>query len=165
MCTARSLTVSHSICWRSVHAMHAPWNACPPPPCNTLPHMPPLPCMPPAMHASPPCMPPTMHAPLATCTPPAMYTPTMHGPPATHAPLPCMPDMDRILNTCFWKYYLAPTSLQAVKMEFQKHLFHSVSYLTVFEMHVRSITGWIQILVLTNCQAISTEIATDSLKI
>ena len=46
MRTARSLTVSRSICQ----------GAC-------------VPCMPPAMRASPPCMPPAMHAPLPHTTP------------------------------------------------------------------------------------------------
>ena len=38
-------------------------------------------------------------------------------PPTTHAPSPhhaCPPPVDRILDTCFWKYYLAPTSLWAI---------------------------------------------------
>ena len=88
MHTARSLTVSRSIC----HAR--------PPPCTPpAMHVPlPLPCTPPATHAALPCMPPAMHAPCHAC-PPAMYA----------------PPVDRILDTHFWKYYLAPTSLRAVK--------------------------------------------------
>ena len=83
------------------------------PPCHTCPpitHIPathaPLPCMPPATHA-PPC-----HA----CPPPAMHTPLPHTPPS---PLP-----DRILDTCLWKYYLAATSLRAVKMSCMKKKNH-----------------------------------------
>ena len=64
MRTARSLTVSRSICrghaWHAcLPAMHAPRHACPP-----LPHMPP------AMHA-----PPAIHA-------PSMHTPLSHMPPS-----------------------------------------------------------------------------------
>ena len=82
-----------------------------PPPCMPpLPCIPPLPCMPPCH----PC-PPAMHAPLP-CTPT-----TTHDPCHTHPP-PCIPHyacppVDRILDTRFWKYYLAPTSLQAVIMQ------------------------------------------------
>ena len=79
MHTARSLTVSPSIC-QGRHACHA----CPPP---CTPHF----------HACPP-----------PCMPLPHMTPTMH-PPAMH-----VPHVDRILDTRFWKYYLAPTSLQAV---------------------------------------------------
>ena len=60
---------------------------------------------PPAMHAYPPCTPPC-HA-----CPPATHASPCHAyPPAMHAPT-----VDRILDTRFWKYYLAPTSLRAVK--------------------------------------------------
>ena len=63
MRTARSLTVSPSIC-----------HACP------------LPCMPPS-HACPPAThaPPAMHAPLPD------IPPSHTCPPATHTPLPCTP--------------------------------------------------------------------------
>ena len=61
-----------------------------PPPHTSLCH-----AHPPATHTPPPCTPPC-HA----CLPPH----TMH---ATHP-------VDRILDTRFWKYYLAPTSLRAV---------------------------------------------------
>ena len=67
MRTARSLTVSRSIC-----------------------HTRPPPCMPPAMLTSLPCMPPAMHAPLP-CMPPCHAHPTCHVCPfAMHAP-PAMP--------------------------------------------------------------------------
>ena len=86
------------------------------------------PCMPPrSKHAHPPGAsmhtPPraTMHAPWEQpCTPPGSnhshpleqpHTPpgaTMHTPP-----------VDRIVDTRFWKYYLAPTSLRAVKTTLQ----------------------------------------------
>ena len=97
--------------------MHAPQSCTPPvthaswlhmAPCHT--HTPghacPLPCTPPkAMHAPLPCTPPVMHAPPATHAPP----------PAMHALLPrTSPSVDRILDTCFWKYYLAPASLRTV---------------------------------------------------
>ena len=49
-----------------------------------------------------PCMP--------TPLPPAMHFPLLCMPP-----LPRTPSVDRILDTRFWKYYLAPTSLWAVK--------------------------------------------------
>ena len=116
-------------------AMHAPCHACP------LPHMPPCHAFPPAMHA-PSChacplphMSPAMHAPWLPCMPPqlphmppAMYTPyhAHHAcPPATHAPPP--PTVDRILGTRFWKYYLAPTSLRAVKIYVQLLMFIQVA--------------------------------------
>ena len=93
--------------------MHAP----PSPHMHPLsPHMPPLHHAPPSNHACPPspCMPPsprmppfTMHAPLHHACPPS---PPM--PPSNHA---CPPPVDRILDTRFWKYYLAPTLLRAVK--------------------------------------------------
>ena len=54
--------------------------------------------MPPVMHAPSPC-----HA----CPPP-------HTPPPMHAPSHACPPVDRILDTRFWKYNLAPTSLRAV---------------------------------------------------
>ena len=137
MCTARY--VSHNICHAWPPAMHAPCHTCPLPPCHACP----LPCTPPAMHAPAthallPCMPPCHaclplpHMPPLPCMPPAMHTPC-HAhpplpciPPAMHAPchacpchvhpLPCMPPpVDEILDTRFWKYYLAPTSLRAVK--------------------------------------------------
>ena len=115
MCTTRSLTVCH---------------ACPPLPCmppnQACPtcHACPLPYTPPAMHAPQPSMPhlpcmppPAMHAPHHTC-PPAMHASLPHMPPCYTCPLPCMspPPVDRILDICFWKYFLAPTSLRAVKM-------------------------------------------------
>ena len=64
-----------------------------------------------ATHAPPPtlrCTPPAMLAPLATHAPHAMHAPCHTHPhytcpPCTHAPC-----------TCFWKHYLAPTSLRAV---------------------------------------------------
>ena len=64
-----------------------------------------MPCTPPC-HACPPChhMPPC-HA----CPPPCM--PPCYAHPCHACPLPLV---DRILDTCFWKYYLAPTSLRAV---------------------------------------------------
>ena len=106
MRTARSLTISCSICHARPPAMHTP-----------LPHMPPAmhaPChiCPPATHTSAPChaCPPTTHAPpLCHARPPATHGPHHAQPPATHAP-----PVDRILDTRFLKYYLAPTSLRAV---------------------------------------------------
>ena len=61
-----------------------------------------------------------MHAPPpATHTPLPCMAPCHAHPPATHAPLASNharpPPVDRILDTRFWKYYLAPTSLRAVK--------------------------------------------------
>ena len=147
MCTARSLSISFSIC-----------HTCPPP----------LPCMPPAMHSSPathtplPSMPPITHAPchayampcMPPChacppamhvPPPAMHAPDMHAshhahplphthprhtwPPTMHPPhhtcsLPhttpyhALPSLDRILDTRFWKYNHVSTSLRAVIMNF-----------------------------------------------
>ena len=74
--SARSLAVSHSICWG--HACHA----CP------LPHMPPCHACPPPHMPSLPCTPHCYACPSAThtllpCMPPAT-------PPTMHAPLPCM---------------------------------------------------------------------------
>ena len=78
MRTARSLTVSRSICHACPPAMHTP-----------------QPCMPPG-HACPSAIhaPEAMHTPCHAC-PPATHTPghacppTMHASPAVHAPLPC----------------------------------------------------------------------------
>ena len=54
-------------------------------------------CLPPHHARLPPHMPPL----------PRML-PVTHAPPAMHAPLPCTPPpVDRILDTRFWKYYLA----------------------------------------------------------
>ena len=103
MRSAHSLTVYHS---RSA-CMHAP-----------LPHM--LPC-----HACPlQCMPPAMHAPYHACplpcTPLPGMSPAMHAPcsPAMHAPCHACPHhahpyhacppVDRNLDTCYSKHYLAP---------------------------------------------------------
>ena len=86
MHTARSLTVSCSICLGGCVACHA----CPPPPppaCMHPCHTCPLPCMPPAMdapHACPPHMPPCMPT-CHTCPPPHM-PPTIHAPHHTHPP-------------------------------------------------------------------------------
>ena len=126
MCTACSLTVSRSICHACSPTMHAPYmhtpyhahhpcHACSPATHAPLPCMPPCDTCPPAMHS------PAMHAPLP-CTPPTMHAPAKHAPHHTHTPLPCTPPchacppVDRILDTRFWKYYLAPTSLRAVKI-------------------------------------------------
>ena len=101
MRTARSLTVSRSICWRGhachtcLPAMHAPLpHMCP---FNVLPvpHMPPSTTHAPAMHTPCHACPPATHAPLP-CTPSVMHTPLPCMPPAMHAPchvcpLPCMP--------------------------------------------------------------------------
>ena len=46
----------------------------------------------------------TMHAP---------SNKIMHDPPVQ----PCMPPMDKIVDTRFWKYYLALTSLRAVNID------------------------------------------------
>ena len=59
----------------------------------------------------PPCTPLTMHARHHACPPPCM-PPTI----TTHAPCHACPPVDWILETHFWKYYLAPTSLQVVKI-------------------------------------------------
>ena len=87
MRTARSLTVSRSICHACplCYTHPSPCHACPPP------------CMPPAMHTHPHHAmhaPPTMHAPHAC--PPAMHAPLPCTPPTMHAPchacpLPCTP--------------------------------------------------------------------------
>ena len=80
------------------------------------------PCTPPWEQ---PCMPPpgaTMHLPLPEqpCTPP-QEQPHMPPPGATtHAP-PCGQNVD----TRFWKYYLAPTSLRAVTMKAKQLLYWS----------------------------------------
>ena len=133
MCTAHSLTVSCRILcmlppqprmapcnhtWPPA-TTHAPYNHAPPsnhahPPATM--HTPLATMHPPSNHACPPnhacpwqpCTPPaTMHAPWQPCMPPSN-----HACPSatTHAPLATMhgPPMDRILDTRFWKYYLAP---------------------------------------------------------
>ena len=75
MRTARSLTISHSICHAHPH------------------HARPLPCMHP-----PPCTPPGMHAPLPHMPP--MHPPPHTPPPPCMPPLPHMfPPVDRILDT------------------------------------------------------------------
>ena len=96
---------------------HMPPSAMHAPPATHAPHHAhPLPC-----HACPPQCTPPCHAqpPFHTC-PPAMPAPCHVCPPAMHAPLPHMPPhpVDRILETHFWKYYLALISLQAVMKEF-----------------------------------------------
>ena len=85
-----------------------------------LPCMHPLPCMPPH-HARPPChthplpyMPPAMHAPHHVCPPWKCH--------ACPPPCPHPHTVDRILDTRFWKYYLAPTSLRAVISGTSNHL-------------------------------------------
>ena len=96
----------------------------PPPPCHACS----LPCTPtamqaPIMHAPLPHMPPATHIPCHAC-PPAMHAPLPHmppnhthtpPPPASHTPCHAHPCVDRILDIRFWKYYLAPTSLRALK--------------------------------------------------
>ena len=109
MRTARSLTVSRSICHAcpchchmppTTHAplchvcplaTHAPAMHAPSPAMHTPCHACPLPCMPPTMHA--PChtcplphMPPRHMPPCHACPPP--WTPPCHAHPL---PLPCMP--------------------------------------------------------------------------
>ena len=93
MLTARSLTVSCSICRGGGACMpHTPPVTHIPLPCMPLCHA--APChIPPAMHAPchahpPPCTPPAMHASLPHM-PPAMHTPCHAHPPAMHTPLPC----------------------------------------------------------------------------
>ena len=137
MRTTRSLTVSRSICHTcplpATHAppaMHAPathaplpsWHAHPlpcMPPCHACPppqtapcHACPLPCMSPL-----PCMPPH-HA-----CPPAMHAPELAHIPPPRMPLPCHactpPPVDRILDTHFWKYYIALTSLREVIKQYK----------------------------------------------
>ena len=103
MPTARSLTVSHSICWwvcvpchacpPTMHtpspATHNPCHACPchayPLPC-TAPHHAclPLPCMPPHATHTRACMLPAMRAPCHVC------------------PLPCTPPMYRQTRVKTW---------------------------------------------------------------
>ena len=127
MRTARSLTVSRSIsrgcvCHACPPATHAPLAMHTPLPC-----MPPLPHVYPATHAPchayprchvcpPPCTPPTTHTPCHACLPhhtcPLPCTPPSPRTPSATSPSP----MDRILDTHFWKYYLAPTSLRAVNI-------------------------------------------------
>ena len=96
MRTAHSLTVSRRIL-RRPPAMHAPLQPCMPTPPTTM-HASQQPHMPPSNHAHPPA---TMSTPQQPSMPPA----TMHAP---------LPPVDRIVDTRFWKYYLAPTSLRAV---------------------------------------------------
>ena len=68
-------------------------------------------------HAHPPsCMPPITHAPCHTHCP-AMHAPCHAHPPPCHASPPPV----RILDTRFWKYYLAPTSLRAVKISEERN--------------------------------------------
>ena len=134
MRTTRSLTVSRSIC----HT-RSPCHACPPcyacpSPCHAspLPHMPPCHACPPTIPAPLPCMPPAMHTPHHICPPHHAHTPATHAPPH--------PPMDRILDTRFWKYYLAPTSLRVVNISglrnLEEHYEHK-SDILVFE-HVIS---------------------------
>ena len=90
-----------------ISATYAPCHACPPP-CTLPPAMhSPMLCMPPCQacpcHARPPC-----HA------PPLPYMPPCHTHPPPPWRTPPTPPVDRILDTRFWKYYLAPTSLHAV---------------------------------------------------
>ena len=104
MRTTRSLTVSRRILCIPPATMHTP---------ATM-HAPRQPCTPPGNHACPPqpCMPPCNH----TCPPTTMHAPGNHAcpqqprmPPSNHAlPKLARPPVDRILDTCFWKYYLAP---------------------------------------------------------
>ena len=107
-------------------------HACLPPP-REQPHMPPQeqPCMPlgsnhahpppRSNHACPPWeQPRTPHQSNDACPPPPQAT--MHNPQATtHAPSPLEatthappPPRGQNVDTRFWKYYLAPTSLRAV---------------------------------------------------
>ena len=80
MRTARSLTVSCSICC----SMHAPCHACPPAMHAPLPRMPPCHACPPAMHVSL-----ATHTPCHACST-AMYAPLPHThPPPCHAWSPC----------------------------------------------------------------------------
>ena len=74
-----------------------------------------------AMHAPPRHAHPLCHACPPPCMPPAMQ-PTPHACPSHTCPLchTCHPPVDRILDTRFWKYYLAPTSLRAVKNQVAK---------------------------------------------
>ena len=123
-------------CMPPCHAC-SPCHTCPPHACPPAMHAPCHTC-PPAMHApllpiwtAPACervtlllwieIPFDFHA----CPLPQNRFPATHPhacPPTMHAPLPCTffpchahpPPMDRILDTRFWKYYLAPTSLRAV---------------------------------------------------
>ena len=107
-------------------------------------HAHPLPLQhtPPVMHAPLPCMPLPCTAPYHPWPPamhmlPAIHAPLPHMPPATHSPchacsLPCMPlpppcmpcvhapTVDRILNTRFWKHYLSATTVQTVKIWWNK---------------------------------------------
>ena len=67
-------------------------------------------CRPTATHAPPAMHAPLPRIPLLPCTCPLPCMPLMHAPCNACPP----PPVDRILDTCFWKYYLAPTSLRAV---------------------------------------------------
>ena len=95
MRTARSLTVSRSICCGT----HAPLPHMPPHHAHPLPHMPPYHACPPAMHIPPathttplPHMPPHHAHPLPHMPPYHACPPRHAHPPATHTtPLPCMP--------------------------------------------------------------------------
>ena len=104
MHTARSLIVSHSICWGDMHAMHTP-----------------LPCTPPATHAPLPCTPPAMHAPSHAHPSPATYAPCHLCPPAMHTPLPHMPPchacpLSMWTDRHLWKHNLHKLRLRAVKI-------------------------------------------------
>ena len=113
--------------------MHAPLLPCMPP----LPRTPLLRHAHPLHHAHPPF---TMHATPSPHTPPfAMHAPlhhacmppfTMHSPGHAHPPPPqeqphtppwsndaCPPPRGQNVDTRFWKYYLAPTSLRAVMIK------------------------------------------------
>ena len=122
---AMAVVSARGACVAHPPSMHAPLPCTPPDmhtPCHVCPcHTCPPPCMSPVMHAPLPHMPPTMHTPCHACPPlpctspfhachPCHACPSLPHPPTTHAP-----PVDRILDTRFWKYYLAPTSLRAVK--------------------------------------------------
>ena len=114
MRTARSLTVSRSICHACPLSCMPPCHTCPPAmhppamhappathtfpamhaplPCmSPLPHMPPVPCMPPATHTPLPCLSPLPHMPSCNAHPPATHAPYHAHPPCHAHPLPCMP--------------------------------------------------------------------------
>ena len=91
MRTARSLTVSHSICHACPPAMHVPQPCMPPSHTCPLSHACSLPCMPPATHAPHHACPPAMHTPLPQMPPRFTWPPASHTPSGHACPLPCTP--------------------------------------------------------------------------
>ena len=153
MSTARSLTVSRSICQGGPPLPCTPptyCHACPLQ-CTPLHHAYPLPCTPPTYcHACPlqctplhhayplPCTPPPPCMPPLPCMPPChTCPPATHGPlphaTTMHAPSPRSPTPWTEFLTRFWKYYLAQTSLRAVTRMHSSRM-HTACLLTDWEV-------------------------------